>query len=151
MAFEISLERRWRRGRNHCCRWGHGQESCGSGGDGWGASMGLENLALGQGISILGHLFLATCWRSHLFLGAVSCPPPPVSQGFWGRIICPLLSGGSSPCPWVLPGDCLSPCLLTLSHHRHYCVMDPRPSPNFQLRNQTLPRDLCEQHFFLKV
>lgn len=148
MAFVTSRERRWGRGGSHCCRWEPAQESCGSRGDGWAASMGPENLAFGQGISILGHLFLATCWQSRLFLGAVS---PLVSQGFWGRMICPLLSGGSSPCPWVLPGDCLTHCLLILFNHRQHCVMDPRPSPDFRLRNQTLPRDLCKQHFFLKV
>ena len=145
MAFEISLERRWRRGRSHCCRWGHARDLAGVGVMGgvppWGCRIWrMDRASPSWDISSWPHVGEATCsW--------VLCPP----QSLWGRMICPLLSGGSSPCLWVLPGDHLTHCLLTLFHHRHYCVMDPRPSPDFWLRNQTLPRDLCEQQFFLKV
>lgn len=146
MAFEISRERRWRRGRSHCCRWEHARNLVGvevmGGVPPWGWRIWrLDRASPSWDISSWPHVGKATCsW--------VLCPPPPVLQGFWGRMICPLLSGGSSPCPWVLPGDCLTHCLLILFNHRRHCVMDPRHSPDFRLRNQTLPRDLCEQHFF---
>lgn len=77
MAFEISRERRWRRGRSHCCRWEHARNLVGvevmGGVPPWGWRIWrLDRASPSWDISSWPHVGKATCsW--------VLCPPPPPS------------------------------------------------------------------------
>lgn len=81
MAFEISLERRWRRGRSHCCRWGHARDLVGVGVMGgvppWGCRIWHMDRASPSWTSLLGHMLVKP--------PVLGCCVPPSLTGVLGK------------------------------------------------------------------